>query len=166
MGEIESRGLKMIVVSDSGPLIHLSRINKIELLKNFFDKVYIPEAVYNEINSQNDLSGSKEVEKYEWIKKKIIDHKTAKELLMDRLDEGESEAIILAKKIDADLLLIDDLAGRNTARNQNIDVMGTLGVLDRASEKNMIQDLEKVIRELRNKGFWMDDKLFDKLIKD
>ncbi|MFP4052122.1 MAG: DUF3368 domain-containing protein [Thermoplasmata archaeon] len=156
----------MIVVSDSGPLIHLSRINKIELLKNFFDKVYIPEAVYNEINSQNDLSGSKEVEKYEWIKKKIIDHKTAKELLMDRLDEGESEAIILAKKIDADLLLIDDLAGRNTARNQNIDVMGTLGVLDRASEKNMIQDLEKVIRELRNKGFWMDDKLFDKLIKD
>ncbi|MFW5927815.1 MAG: DUF3368 domain-containing protein [Thermoplasmatota archaeon] len=156
----------MIVVSDSGPLIHLSRINKIELLKNFFDKVYIPEAVYNEINSQNDLSGSKEVEKYEWIKKKIIDHKTAKELLMDRLDEGESEAIILAKKIDADLLLIDDLAGRNTARNQNIDVMGILGVLDRASEKNMIQDLEKVIRELRNKDFWMNDELFDKLIKD
>lgn len=166
MGEIESRGLKMIVVSDSGPLILLSRINKIELLKNFFDKVYIPEAVYNEINSQNDLSGSKEVEKYEWIKKKIIDHKTAKELLMDRLDEGESEAIILAKKIDADLLLIDDLAGRNTARNQNIDVMGILGVLDRASEKNMIQDLEKVIRELRNKDFWMNDELFDKLIKD
>lgn len=156
----------MIVVSDSGPLIHLARINKIELLKIFFDEVYIPEAVYNEINSQNDLPGSKEVEKYGWIKKKIIDHKTAKELLMDRLDEGESEAIILAKKIDADLLLIDDLAGRNTARNQNIDVMGTLGVLDRASKKNMIHDLEKVIRELRNKGFWMDDELFDKLIKD
>ena len=49
----------MIVVSDSGPLIHLSRIYKTELLKNFFDEVYIPEAVYNEINLQDDLPGFK-----------------------------------------------------------------------------------------------------------
>jgi len=34
----------MIVVSDSRPLIHLARINKIELKENFFDEVYMPQA--------------------------------------------------------------------------------------------------------------------------
>ncbi len=156
----------MRVVTDSGPLIHLSRIEKIDLLKGFFDEIYIPEAVHRELTSQEDLPGSEKVKNYDWIKRKVIDDNTAKELLMDRLDEGESEAIILAKSMDANLLLIDDLAGRKMARTQNIDVMGTLGILDRASKENIIEDLEKVLKELREKGFWMDDELFDKLIED
>lgn len=156
----------MIVVSHSGPLIHLSRIEKLDLLKDLFGEISIPNAVHQELTSQEDLPGSEKVESFEWIKRKVIDDRTAKELLMSRLDEGESEAIILAKKMDADLLLIDDLAGRKTARDHGIDVMGTLGILDHASEQNMIQNLEEVVRELREKDFWMDDDLFEKLIQD
>lgn len=83
---------------------------------------------------------------------------------MEYLDEGESEAILLAKDLDADLLLIDDLAGRRTATTHGINVMGTLGILDKASDENMIQNLEKIIIELREKGFWMDDELFEKIV--
>ena len=155
----------MIVVSDSGPLIHLSRINQIKILKEFFNEIYIPEAVYQELtSSEEDLPGSKEIKTSSWIKKKEVKKDTAKEFLMEYLDEGESEAILLAKDLDADLLLIDDLSGRRTARTHGIKVMGTLGLLDRASDENKIQNLEKIMIELREKGFWMDDELFEKLI--
>ena len=155
----------MIVVSDSGPLIHLSRINQIKILKEFFNEIYIPEAVYQELtSSEEDLPGSSEIKTASWIKKKEVKKDTAKEFLMEYLDEGESEAILLAKDLDADLLLIDDLSGRRTARTHGIKVMGTLGLLDRASDENKIQNLEKIMIELREKGFWMDDELFEKLI--
>lgn len=155
----------MIVVSDSGPLIHLSRVNRLDILQVFFKEIYIPEAVYQELTSiEEDLPGSSEIRTFDWIKNKSVDKDTAKQILMEYLDEGESEAILLAKDIDADLLLIDDFAGRRTATTHGIEVMGTLGILDKASEENMIQNLEKVVTELRKKGFWMDDELFEKIV--
>lgn len=39
----------MIVVSNSTPLISLSKIGKISLLQEIFGKVFIPDAVYNEV---------------------------------------------------------------------------------------------------------------------
>ncbi len=155
----------MIVVSDSGPLIHLSRVNRLDILQVFFKEIYIPEAVYQELTSiEEDLPGSSEIKTFDWIKNKSVDKNTAKQILMEYLDEGESEAILLAKDLDADLLLIDDLAGRRTATTHGLKVMGTLGILDKASEENMIQNLEKVVTELRKKGFWMDDELFEKIV--
>ncbi len=157
----------MKVVSDSGPLIHLSRINKIEILRQFFGEIYIPSSVYHELTlTEEVLPGCREIETYKWIKKKEIHDHTAKALLMEYLDAGESEAILLAKEVDADLLLIDDLAGRRGAITQNIPVMGTLGVLDRAYKEGKISDLKDVIDELRDKGFWMDDDLYKMLVKD
>jgi len=157
----------MKVVSDSGPLIHLSRISRIEILKDFFNEIYIPSSVYHELTlTEEVLPGCIEIETFQWIKKKEIHDITAKALLMEYLDEGESEAILLAKELDADLLLIDDLAGRRTAITQNISVMGTLGILDRAYEEGKVNDLKEVIDELRDKGFWMDEDLYKMLVKD
>ncbi len=36
------------VVSNSSPLIHLAKIDQLDLLKDFFSTVIIPEAVYHE----------------------------------------------------------------------------------------------------------------------
>ena len=36
------------VISNSSPLIHLSRIGELALLKYFFDEIIVPEAVYRE----------------------------------------------------------------------------------------------------------------------
>ncbi len=80
----------MIVVSDSGPLIHLSRIKKLYLLKEFFKEVYLPEEVYNELTSgEEELPGSTEIKRLDWIKKKDVMDKTAKEFLMEYLDVQE-----------------------------------------------------------------------------
>lgn len=39
----------MIVVADTTPLISLMKIDKLALLQSLFGKVYIPEAVYQEL---------------------------------------------------------------------------------------------------------------------
>ncbi|MFO7992018.1 MAG: DUF3368 domain-containing protein [Thermoplasmata archaeon] len=157
----------MIVVCDSGPLIHLSRIENLYLLREFFEEVYLPEEVYDELTSgEQNLPGSSEIKTSNWIKVKVVEKNTAKEILMEYLDPGESEAILLAKEMDADLLLIDDLAGRRTARTHGIDVMGTLGILDRAANVGEVKDLKAIIETLREKGFWIDDELVRKLLKN
>ncbi|MFO8110111.1 MAG: DUF3368 domain-containing protein [Thermoplasmata archaeon] len=157
----------MIVVCDSGPLIHLSRIEMLHLLREFFEEIYLPKEVYDELTSGGqELPGSSEIKTSNWIKVKTVENNTAKEILMEYLDEGESEAILLAKEMDADLLLIDDLAGRRTARTHGIDVIGTLGILDRAAKEGKVEDLMAIIVTLREKGFWIDDELVRKLNMD
>ena len=42
----------MIVVSNATPIITLACVNQIDIFKHFFDKVYIPQAVYDEIKSK------------------------------------------------------------------------------------------------------------------
>ncbi len=53
----------MIVLSDSGPLIALSKINHLDILRKFFDKIIIPEAVWTEVVEKGEgRPGSKEVQ--------------------------------------------------------------------------------------------------------
>lgn len=153
----------MIAVSNSSPIIFLAKINKLSLLKYFFDKIVVPKSVYEEIVIKGaGKPGSKEVDEFDWIESKSISDTMAKDLLMDFLDEGEAEAIILAIELNADMLLIDDLAGRNFAKAYDITVMGTLGVLDQASKEGKIENLREVMNKLQGKGFWMSDELYEK----
>ncbi len=117
----------MKVVSNSSPLILLSAIGMLDLLKNEFGELLIPEAVYNEVTSR-ELKGSDEVKHAGWIKVLSIKNNQAL-FFLPSLDRGEEEAIVLAIEHDADLVLLDDLAGRRAAMMQGLNVMGTLGFL-------------------------------------
>ena len=123
----------MPVVSNSTPLIHLAKIDKLDLLKEFFGEVFIPEAVYRECVLEGKGSEDSEpIEKADWIKVVRIKDETLKKSLMLELDEGESEAIVLALEVNSELLLIDDYDGREIARALGLKVTGTIGVLLKA----------------------------------
>lgn len=68
------------------------------------------------------------------------------------LDEGEAEALALAATLRADLILMDDRAGVAAARAEGFAVMGTLGVLDLAARRGMI-DLAASLARLRATNF-------------
>ena len=55
------------------------------------------------------------------------------------LDLGELEAIWLAKEINAAAVLMDDRAGRNAARRYGLFVTGTIGVLESAAARGLIE---------------------------
>lgn len=74
------------------------------------------------------------------------------------LDPGEEAAIRLAIEIRADALLIDEKDGRRAAQARGLRVVGTIGVLDQADERGMVE-LAEVIARLRSSDFRIDQRL-------
>ncbi len=72
--------------------------------------------------------------------------------LAAELGDGEREAISLALEVQADVLLIDERAGRREAQARHIEVAGTLAVLLQASLRGYF-DLPQAMKQLRQFGF-------------
>lgn len=88
---------------------------------------------------------------------------SASGLLQGRLGVGEREAIALTLEMNADLLLMDELAGRRTATSLGVRVMGTLGVLLRAKAQQLIPAVAPFIDQLLATGFYVDDELAERV---
>ncbi len=73
---------------------------------------------------------------------------------LDELDADEHEAIILAEDLKADVLLIDEQFGRKAALKRNLRVVGTLGILERAAEKGLLNFAE-TLQGLKENGFFI-----------
>lgn len=104
------------VVSDSSPIIHLAKIGKLGLLKDFFETVVVPEAVYREC----DVEGKERKEvalirNADWLNIVQVNDKKIVRLLQSSIDDGEAEAIALALEVGADLILLDDSDAREKA---------------------------------------------------
>ena len=97
------------VVSNSSPLIHPAKIERTELLKEYFQAITIPEAVYKEcVVEGKDREEVQLIKNASWIRVlRVADRKLVK-LLRSSLDDGGSEAIALSLEIGADLVLLDD----------------------------------------------------------
>jgi predicted nucleic acid-binding protein len=112
----------MIVVADSGPLHYLILLQHIELLQRFYGQVLVPEPVASELSA----AGAPAVVRG-WITKPPtwVDVRPvpsdAVSMITDDLDPGERAAIALAETVHADLLLIDEAAGRAEAKRACCD---------------------------------------------
>ena len=144
--------MAMRVVSDTGPLHYLVLIEAIEILPALFGGVAIPEAVVAESKHPEAPAALRE-----WVTRpptwlSFASSPMSGDRNLDHLDLGERQAILLAKSMGADLLLMDDRAGRSVARTASMNVVGTLGVLDLASRRGML-DLTVCIERLQGTNF-------------
>lgn len=139
----------MIVVSDTSPIIGLILINRLELLKDIYKQVFIPQAVYDELLVLEtfgfDLS---ELTTSSWINVVKASNQNFIEELEKELDRGESEAISLAIELNAETLLIDEKRGRTIAERLGIEIIGLLGVLLEAKELSLISSVKPLARQL------------------
>jgi predicted nucleic acid-binding protein len=74
------------------------------------------------------------------------------DLVQVQLDLGESEAIALAAELHADVVLIDEQAGRQEAIRRGLKVAGTLSVLDEAAQAGLA-DFDRALAELQKTSF-------------
>ena len=85
----------MTVVSNAGPLIALAQIDQLNLSEDLFAAVSIPVAVHHEMTvAAEGLVGSDDVRSADWIEVIDVGDRMAVEMLRERLDLGESEAVI------------------------------------------------------------------------
>jgi len=86
------------VVCDSTALIGLAKIDKVDLLKQIFTDVYIPEAVFNEVVSRGiERPGTKEIDNADWIKTVGVKDKRTIQILIAEIGRGEAETLVLGK---------------------------------------------------------------------
>jgi len=155
----------MEVVSNSSPIIHLAKIGKLDLLKLLFNTVKIPKAVYQEcVIEGGSRPEVKLIKSARWIKVLEVDDTNLIKLLKTQIDEGESEAIVLALEIGADLVLLDDYEAREKARIFGLKVTGTIGVLLKAKKMGLIKNLKKEIENLQSSGFWIKEDLIKEIL--
>jgi predicted nucleic acid-binding protein len=153
-----------VVVADTGPLNYLSLIGLIDLLPKLFGKIIAPAAVRDELSSPKTPTA---------VRAWIVDVPSWLEITPnpDRwrddtpsvLDEGERAAIALAIAVRADLILMDDRPGVAFARNQGFAVTGTLGVLDLAARRGLINLVDAFAR-LKATSFHYRQGLLDSLL--
>jgi len=152
-----------VIVSNAGPLIVLLKTGKISILKDLFQKVLVTMAVWEEITAK-DYEKSIFV-KMEWIETRKIRNTELAVLLEKLIGRGEAEAIVLAKELEA-VLLMDDAKARKHAKLLNVEVIGTLGLLKLAKNNGLISSAKKVIDDMLSKGYYIEDNLIKKILRE
>ncbi len=143
----------MIVVSDSSPLIVLAAVGHLDLLRDLFGDVLIPEEVHREIVHEGaGQPGAQEVQDAKWIHVQRASNRSLIQALVLQLDSGESEALALALERGADLLLVDERRARRVAELMGMKVIGVLGVLLQAKQKGLIQEVGAVLDSLTTRA--------------
>ena len=158
----------MIVVSDASPLIGLASIGQLDLLKQLYEEIHIPEAVWREVVIDGVRQpGADEVKKADWIRRRDVSNRQLVLALKQNLDDGEAEAIALTVELKADLLIIDERLGRDTAKHFGLNHIGLIGVLVEAKHKGSISEVKRYLDELRIvAGFRISDRLYKRVLID
>jgi len=154
------------VVSNSSPLIHLSKIGLLDILDELFDEIIIPDAVFDEcVVEGGDRKDAKSIEKAAWIKTISVKEENLhlKQAFLKDVDEGESEAIVLAIQESVDFVLLDEYDARELARNHDLNVTGVIGVLLRAKKSGKLENAKNHLENLRESGFWISDDLYERV---
>ena len=151
----------MLVVSDTSVLISLCRINSESLLQALFDEVWIPPAVAKEfMDLVARMHRFRGLEIPAWIKRSSACEIAAEVIACGPLDPGESEALTLAIVLHADMVLIDESAGRAAASRLGLKLTGIAGILLRAKDAGLISAVAPLIEALRSEAnFWLNAAL-------
>lgn len=145
----------MLVVSDTTPLLYLVRVGRLDLLRELYVDVVVPQTVWNElVEARPDALGVVAVRAAAWLR--VVPDASAPDDVAEvlaEIDAGEAAAIAVALERHADLLLIDDAAGRRAAGELGVAVRGTLGVLVTAKAAGVLLTVAPVIAALLAEGF-------------
>ena len=142
-------------VSNTSPLIFLEKIDSLDLLKNCFQKIYIPESVKDEWNVKKipNFISVHPVSEFgrNYVKGAI-----------GRLHKGELEAIQLAIELNCNVILLDDLLARRAAEKRGLIPLGVLGILRIACKTELLTLNEvkvKVSKLVNNHGLYISPNI-------
>lgn len=158
----------MRVVSNASPLINLARIGRLDLLCQLFDALIVPEAVWREVVIEGTgQAGAEEIAKAKWITTVRVDNTSLVTALRQELDAGEAEAIALALEQKADLLLMDERLGRETAHHLGLRYIGLIGSLVEARSRGIIASVIPLLDALRDQaGFRVSTALYARIVAE
>ena len=159
----------MIVIADTTSLITLMKLQRLDLLEKLFGNVSIPNAVYEElISNPMYLAEAQMIAPCPFLKRIEVSDRQSIKILREvvGLDAGESEAIALAEGKHADLLIIDERKGRRVAKQMELKIIGTIGILLHAFDCKILsqEEILSYSEKLRESRIRVSDSLFELIL--
>ncbi len=153
----------MIVVADATPLRYLILIEAVDILPALYERILIPPIVADELQRPRTPLPVQQwmATPPAWLD--IRRAPPAPERALLRLGAGEREAILLAQTLHVDVLVMDDWDGREAALQRGLTVLGTLGVLDQAAARGLV-DLPEALTRLQATNFRMPPAIVEMLL--
>ncbi|MGH7137585.1 MAG: DUF3368 domain-containing protein [Pirellulales bacterium] len=147
-----------IVISNASPLIALEQIGQLALLEQLFNSVVVPPAVVREVSASVALPV--------WIAEQALSQPVGPRILNASLGAGETEAISLSLEVRARLLILDDRPARRLAQALGLSIIGTLGVLLAAKQRNLLPAVRPSLAALLQFDFRIAPALYDQVLRD
>ena len=156
----------MKLLSNTGPIIGLAKIDKLSLLKELSEEVLIPPLVIiRNLVSMSSKCGWESSRIYLAINNfikvtELSEISNEIKQVISTNDGGEKQVISLGSVTSGELiLLLDDKARRNAAKKLGLATTGLVGVLIFPKEKGLINEVSSLLEELRIQGYWLGDSL-------
>lgn len=160
--------MRTSLVVNTGPLIALGLLDRLELLRLLATQVLVPTAVHEEVaaGGQGDV-GLRAYRRATWLEIRSPE-RPLDPLLGAVLDPGEGSVIQLAVERQIRRVLIDERKGRRIAREiYGLEVLGTARVLVEARRAGRLPPpLSRSFESLRMAGYWIDSKIVEACLKE
>lgn len=153
------------IISNTSPLIGLSGLNLLSLLRDLYTEVWIPREVENEFLAIDETLHREVLNKAPWIKTVDLTNPQSA-AIYEGLDDGEAEVLALANEHKASFVIIDEKKARREAERVGLIVKGTAGILLEAKKKGLIDTIKPLIIALQNNGMYMSKPLIDFVLRE
>ncbi|PSR18807.1 DUF3368 domain-containing protein [filamentous cyanobacterium CCP3] len=160
----------MQVVINSSPLIFLAKLDYLAQFLDYPDSFYIPQSVADEISVKSD-SASQTIQSFIGsgvLQVRAVALINLAQSLNQRLGLGESEAIALGIELNADYVLLDDLAARKEAMRIGLTIRGTMAAINRMrkDERIKVDSLDTLYARCVQIDFRVKRSIFDQIFLD
>ncbi len=152
------------VILNNTPLVALWSLGQLPLLRDLYQEVIIPEAVYEEFLATERAVRQTALDVAPWIK--ILSLSNPRQALVYvGLDRGEAEVLALATERSARLVIIDEYKGRRYTQRLGLPLAGTLGVLLIAKRHSLVPAVAPLINQLLKEGLSLAPELIQKALE-
>src|SRR5262249_18733834 len=137
-------------------------------MRKLFGTIVIPDEVYAEVVVVGaGLSGATEISNAPWIEVRQLRNHADLSAAQVRfgLGAGELSAILLARELDADLVILDDLAARKLAKNEGFKVLGCVSILEASFRQGYLVALRQAYEKMVQRGVHLSRQILDLCLK-
>lgn len=154
------------VVANTGPMIALAIIDRLDVLVSIFNEVVVPEPVHDEILEGGESgSGISAYLGAEWIHRRPLSI-ALDPLVTSVLDRGEASVIQIAREAGIQRVLIDERKARKIAREvYGLNVVGSAGVIVEAKRRGLLRSVQRELTRMRDRGYWIHDDIIAAAMK-
>ncbi|MEM6766714.1 MAG: DUF3368 domain-containing protein [Bacteroidota bacterium] len=144
-----------VIISDTSCLIVLRNIDELTLLQKVYSSIITTKEVADEFGDEFP----------DWILIKSPKDQQKQQLLSFQVDKGEASAIALAMELPTEAIILDDYKARQLAVKLGLPVTGTLGVLIKAKNQEIIPSVIPILEKLKQTNFRISNQLVEEVLE-